>query len=59
MNQANELNQLNQNSAQSDKKPYNKPDLRVYGDIRVITQSITMTHPTADAGAFPNPTKTG
>ena len=52
MNQANELNQLNQDSAQSDKKPYNKPDLRIYGDIRVITQSGKMTGK-ADAGSFP------
>jgi hypothetical protein len=49
---------VNSSSLQSGKKPYKTPVIKIYGDIRAITQSLTTTHPTADAGTFPNPTRT-
>ncbi len=39
------------------KKPYNTPVIRVYGEIHVMTQTATMTHPTMDNGNG-NSTKT-
>lgn len=51
-------NTVNPSLPQSGKKPYSTPIIKIYGDIRVITQSITKTHVTADAGTYPGNTKT-
>jgi hypothetical protein len=50
-------NTVNPSLPQSGKKPYSTPVMKIYGDIRVITQSIGM-NVTVDGGTFPNPTKT-
>ena len=34
------------------KKPYAKPKLRVYGDIRTMTQSVNSTRAMADGKKF-------
>lgn len=34
------------------KKPYEKPKLRVYGDIRAMTQSVNSTNMMADGKKF-------
>jgi hypothetical protein len=47
---------VNLGSNESGKKPYNTPNLRVYGDIRVVTQAVTMTHLTGDGGMGNNKT---
>lgn len=39
------------------KKPYNTPVIKIYGDIRVVTQAVTTMHVTTDGGMFGN-TKT-
>ncbi len=51
-------NTVNPSSTESGKKPYTTPVVKIYGDIRVITQSITKSHPTGDGGTYPNNTKT-
>ena len=37
------MNQINERLPLSSKKPYEKPCLRVYGDIGTLTQAIGMT----------------
>ena len=37
-----------------DKKTYLKPSIIVYGDVRAVTQAITMFHPTTDGGMGAN-----
>ena len=51
-------NTVNPSLPNSGKKQYNTPEMKIYGDIRVITQSVNKTHPTADGGTFPASTKT-
>lgn len=40
------------------KKQYQKPNLRVYGDIRVLTQAVGSSSMMADGGTGKNPHKT-
>jgi hypothetical protein len=43
---------LKANLQGSGKKPYEKPKLRVYGDIRAMTQSVTSARNMADGKKF-------
>jgi len=43
---------LNANLQGPLKKPYEKPKLRVYGDIRAMTQSVNSTNMMADGKKF-------
>jgi len=49
---------MNEEAKSSGKKSYIKPDLRVYGDIQVLTQGIGMKGQISDALAMTN-RKTG
>jgi len=41
---------VNQSLPHSGKKPYSTPAIRIYGDIRVVTQAATTMHVTGDGG---------
>lgn len=41
---------MNEQGKKSEKKVYEEPSLRVYGDIRILTQSISMHAHIRDAG---------
>jgi len=43
----------------SAKKIYQEPSLRVYGDIRMLTQTVNMMGVAFDAGVLPGNRKTG
>lgn len=43
-------------SPEAKKKPYKKPEVRVYGDLRGITQTVHTLRSTTDSGGQPNKT---
>lgn len=43
----------------SQKKPYEPPELKVYGTVRDLTKTVGFTSRNADGGAFPRPNRTG
>ena len=48
----NEPNSETPNSETPKKKPYNKPRLLLYGDIRAVTQSVSTTGSNDGSGAL-------
>lgn len=49
---------MTEQAKQSGKKIYQEPSLRIYGDIRILTQSVSM-HSLHSDGAMVAPRKTG
>jgi hypothetical protein len=41
------------NQSQETKKPYKKPEILVYGDLRAITQSVGVKSPHTDHAGAP------
>jgi hypothetical protein len=41
------------------KKPYDPPELKVYGTVRDLTKNVGFTSNNPDGGSFPNKNRTG